>query len=456
VIAGVKMYSQFFILNPKGDPIIFRDYRGDVTKSSSEIFFRQIVNLKSEVTPIFNLDGINFIYIKHRGLYFTFTTIANVSPSLSFELLTRITKLVKDYCGILSEESIRKNFVLIYELLDEILDYGYPQGTSTEMLKAFVFNEPAPLGEALSAASSLIESVVVGARKSTPSIAAMRPVMAQQQQSIGGKTRGGANELFVDLVEQLTVLFGSTGNVLRSEIDGSIVIKSYLKGNPEVRLALNEDLVFGNGLSSTGGNPYGAAVMDDYNFHECANTTQFDLEKTLAFAPPEGEFTLMNYRISTEFRVPFRLLPFVEEVGPNRIDVIVKVRADMPDDHNGNNVVIKVPVPKSTSSCSNEMDIGVVGQTAEYKSQENVVVWTIKKFKGGSEQLLRVKITLQDGSNPHARKEIGPISMDFDIPMFNCSNIQIRFLRVMERNKNYQPHRWIRYITLSKSYICRI
>jgi len=197
-------------------------------------------------------------------------------------------------------------------------------------------------------------------------------------------------------------------------------------------------------------------VIDDCNFHECANTSLFDSEKTLIFAPPEGEFTLMNYRISTEYRVPFRLLPFVEEVGPNRIDVIIKVRADIPDDNNGNNVIVKVPVPKTTSSCSNEMDIGVSGQTAEYKPNEGVVVWTIKKFKGGSEQLLRVKITLQDGNNPHARKEIGPISMDFDIPMFDCSNIQIRFLRVMERYKNSQPHRWIRYITLSKSYICRI
>ena len=33
--------------------------------------------------------------------------------------------MFKDYCGILTEESIRANFILIYELLDEILDYGY-------------------------------------------------------------------------------------------------------------------------------------------------------------------------------------------------------------------------------------------------------------------------------------------------------------------------------------------
>jgi AP-4 complex subunit mu-1 len=33
----------------------------------------------------------------------------------------------KDYIGVLSEESLRKNFTLIYELVDEILDYGHPQ-----------------------------------------------------------------------------------------------------------------------------------------------------------------------------------------------------------------------------------------------------------------------------------------------------------------------------------------
>ena len=44
------------------------------------------------------------------------------------ELLNRIARVIKDYCGVLSEESIRKNFILVYELLDEMLDFGYVQG----------------------------------------------------------------------------------------------------------------------------------------------------------------------------------------------------------------------------------------------------------------------------------------------------------------------------------------
>lgn len=30
----------------------------------------------------------------------------------------------QDYCGVLSEDSLRKNFVLVYELLDEMVDFG--------------------------------------------------------------------------------------------------------------------------------------------------------------------------------------------------------------------------------------------------------------------------------------------------------------------------------------------
>ena len=44
-------------------------------------------------------------------------------------------------------------------------------------------------------------------------------------------------------------------------------MKSYLAGNPELRLALNEDLVVGG----KGEEGYGKVVLDDLNFNECVN-----------------------------------------------------------------------------------------------------------------------------------------------------------------------------------------
>ena len=46
-----------------------------------------------------------------------------------FEFLNRIVNVMQSYFSKISEENIKNNFVLIYELLDEILDFGYPQNT---------------------------------------------------------------------------------------------------------------------------------------------------------------------------------------------------------------------------------------------------------------------------------------------------------------------------------------
>ncbi|KAI5410171.1 hypothetical protein KIW84_055595 [Lathyrus oleraceus] len=58
----------------------------------------------------------------------------------------------------------------------------------------------------------------------------------------GGRKR---DEIFVDVIEKISVTFNSSGYILTSDIDGTIQMKSYLIGNPEIRLALNEDLSIG-------------------------------------------------------------------------------------------------------------------------------------------------------------------------------------------------------------------
>ena len=44
-----------------------------------------------------------------------------------------------EYFKELEEESIRDNFVIIYELLDEMMDFGYPQTTESKILQECVF-----------------------------------------------------------------------------------------------------------------------------------------------------------------------------------------------------------------------------------------------------------------------------------------------------------------------------
>ena len=97
------MISQLFILAPNGHTIVHKDYRGEVSKEASETFLRKIVE-KSETSPIFTVDGVNYICVRKNGIFFLATTVHNVSPSFVIELLTQLTKVCKDYIGVLSEE----------------------------------------------------------------------------------------------------------------------------------------------------------------------------------------------------------------------------------------------------------------------------------------------------------------------------------------------------------------
>lgn len=58
------------------------------------------------------------------------------------DIIYRMMKVFRDYCGVLNEESIRKNFVLIYEIIDEIIDYGHPQLVATENIRQYTVSEP--------------------------------------------------------------------------------------------------------------------------------------------------------------------------------------------------------------------------------------------------------------------------------------------------------------------------
>jgi hypothetical protein len=54
------------------------------------------------------------------------------------------------------------------------------------------------------------------------------------------------NEAFLDVIESVNMLANSNGNVLHSEILGSIRMKCFLSGMPELRLGLNDKVLFEN------------------------------------------------------------------------------------------------------------------------------------------------------------------------------------------------------------------
>lgn len=99
----------------------------------------------------------------------------------------------------------------------------------------------------------------------------------------------------------MTVLIGSTGTVLRADVDGVINMRAYLSGVPECKFGLNDRLVLdkanrqrGDAIGQIPSVGPGAVELDDCHFHPCVRLEGFESNRTISFIPPDGEFELMK------------------------------------------------------------------------------------------------------------------------------------------------------------------
>ena len=72
-------------------------------------------------SPVTNIARTSYFHTKKENVWIVAATQQNVNAALVFEFLTKLVEVFESYFGKMSEESIRNNFVLIYELLDGVL-----------------------------------------------------------------------------------------------------------------------------------------------------------------------------------------------------------------------------------------------------------------------------------------------------------------------------------------------
>ena len=72
-----------------------------------------------QVTPVFYDDGVSYCYITHSNLVLMTVSRANANAAATLLFLHKLRDILTAYFGELEEESLRDNFVIAYELLDE-------------------------------------------------------------------------------------------------------------------------------------------------------------------------------------------------------------------------------------------------------------------------------------------------------------------------------------------------
>ncbi|CAB3241455.1 unnamed protein product [Arctia plantaginis] len=413
----LKMSSAaIYILDVKGKVLISRNYRGDVDLGVIDKFMPLLMEKEEEgmLTPLLQTSECTFAYIKTNNLYIVSTTKKNANIALVFVFLYKIVEVMTEYFKELEEESIRDNFVVIYELLDELIDFGYPQTTDSKILQEYITQEGHKL-------------------EMQPRIP-MAVTNAVSWRSEGIKYR--KNEVFLDVIESVNLLANCNGNVLRSEIVGAIKMRVYLSGMPELRLGLNDKVLF----ESTGRGKSKSVELEDVKFHQCVRLSRFENDRTISFIPPDGEFELMSYRLNTHVKPLIWIESVIERHAHSRVEYMIKAKSQFKRRSTANNVEIIIPVPADADSPKFKTTIGSV----KYTPEQNAITWSIKSFPGGKEYLMRAHFGLPSVECEEVDGK-PPIQVKFEIPYFTTSGIQVRYLKIIEKS-GYQALPWAKKI----------
>lgn len=222
------MISILFILDQKGRVIVFRDYRGDIpsTNIAKNFVLNVIEEEEINIKPVFIVDGAIYVHIKYADLYFLAVGQSNINVSMVVMMLNKLVTVFKQYFNKVEEESIRDNFTVVLELLDEMIDFGYPQSYEASALKNAVYQT-----------SRRMEKV-----KALPP-----PTGAVSWRPSDPPPYYKQNQVFLDVMEEVNFIVQPSGSVIASEIKGVLNMRCELSGMPELHLGLNDKLVFDGG-----------------------------------------------------------------------------------------------------------------------------------------------------------------------------------------------------------------
>ncbi|KER26617.1 hypothetical protein T265_06188 [Opisthorchis viverrini] len=406
--------------------------KDDVSRNAADAFRVNVIHARQQVrSPITIIARTSFFHVKRANIWVCAVARRNVNAAMVFQLLHALLCVMKEYFGRVTEENIKNNFVLIYEILDEVIDYGYAQNTDTGTLRTLITQ--------------------AGTRSATKEETAQ--ITNQVTGQIGWRREGikyRRNELFLDIMESVNLLMSPQGQVLSAHVAGRVIMKSYLSGMPECKFGFNDRLSLENKQRTTAGGEdnilstaffillalisavtsTGGIAIDDCQFHQCVKLGRFDTEHTISFIPPDGEFELMRYRTTKnsavqfgmrsarakckllmaqwleceftdrkandtynppftflsmqEISLPFRVIPLVRELGKTSMDVQVVVKANFRPNLFAQKIEVRIPTPTNTSG----VQVICMKGRAKYKAAENAIVWNVSSHVQGGSRVL--------------------------------------------------------------------
>ena len=465
------MIHSLFILSPTGEILIERHFREVTSRSICDYYWEKAsaslaitgistsstvsadpLSLHDTVPPILEVpEGDRSLYlfsVLRDGLSYLAACPAEVSPLLILEFLHRVADTFQDYFGIPADESaMKENFSTVYQLLEEMVDYGWPLTTEPNALKALI-RPPTMMGK--------LQQLVTGSQSAVVANALPNGTISNMPWRKAG-VHYQKNEMYIDIVEEIDAIVDVNGRVISSDISGSVLVQSQLSGVPDILLTFK--------------NPN---VIDDCSFHPCVRYGRYEMDKVISFVPPDGNFELMRYRVRNLLQPlvtpPIYCTPQLsygqyntntnnKNSASGSINLTVGIRPInsliYTQSRKGaliiDNVYVTIPFPKVVKTANLKVTHGKV----LYDESTKVAQWAIGKLeeKKKAPQLTGSMI-LDSGNNKIQQPEENPpLQLNWKILYASISGLAVSGLSMT--GENYEHYKGFRNIAKSGSYQVR-
>lgn len=465
---------------------------------------------KRTLVPVFEKDGWYFTVINRDGVYFASIALLQdkLSPITLLEYLEQLHRLIKRSIGEkLNRINIADNFHLIFELIDETMDYGVIQITDYNILRDFmkveVIKAEEKDGKDQQEKKKELDENSTYQDESFLNSHMVRTITS----AISWRLKGinySKNEFFLDVIESLEFTMDMRNKVVRNNVvTGVILCRCFLSGMPQLSIGLNK-------LSQRN-----VQFIKQLKFHQCVDLKRILEEDSnvVRFIPPDGEFELCRYRLKRSLKdepvikLQYFHTTFKSRKNPSRQDRVLLrlgITSHFRSQDKARSLRLKIPAGPLIKKWKVDLsknpvfksDIGDV----VFNVTEGLILWEVHHLKGGhGEKIYELRCMfeiwdqelheieerrLRESMDPpplrtgiplekvweqfHPNSEeirtedqkVDPtvlVNMSFEIPYFAVSGLKVDYLKIEEPQLNYQSFPWIRYRTVGdKEYAYQV
>ncbi|KAL7981326.1 hypothetical protein Chor_002222 [Crotalus horridus] len=250
------MIHSLFLINSSGDIFLEKHWKSVISRSVCDYFFeaQERASEAENVPPVISTPHHYLLSVYRHKIFFVAVIQTEVPPLFVIEFLHRVVDTFQDYFGVCSEAVIKDNVVVVYEVLEEMLDNGFPLATESNILKELI-RPPTILRTVV---NTITGSTNVGEQLPTGQLS----VVPWRRTSV----KYTNNEAYFDVIEEIDAIIDKSGSTITAEIQGVIDACVKLTGMPDLTLSF----------------------------------MRWESERILSFIPPDGNFRLLSYHVSAQ------------------------------------------------------------------------------------------------------------------------------------------------------------